>query len=154
MDLWNGLMATAGNCSGCRIWEDPDLPLPVPPLELRTVLIHEIGHCAFGIDHPDWVNGDDEPTSFTSSQNASTISPGSDGIRGTRDDLPSPLPGTRLIHWFRKADNDPFVVDPTIIDDSTYSRQIISLPPGSSWPASGSRPVGESLGYPDSQSVM
>jgi len=102
-----------------------------------------------GLEHVNWPN-----TSFTNSRAASTIDAGADGIPGSRDDLPFPLPGTRLIHWFRIFDNDPFVVDSTIIHVATYDRQIIDLPSGDGWPASANRAVGESLGLTNTQSVM
>lgn len=103
-----------------------------------------------GLEHINWMN-----TSFTNSRDASVIDAGSDGIRGSRDDSPLPFPGTRLIHWFRISDNNPFVIDSTVIDGDSFSRRIIDLPTGDTWPTSGNRDVGQSLGVPGfTHSVM
>lgn len=152
IQTWNDLSATTSNCDGCRLWEegvgDGDF------LYLNTVLVHELGHCAMGLGHINWNDPSAGNTSFTNSKEADAIDDGPDGVRGTADDFPSPLPGTRLLHWFRISDNDPFVIDETTIDINTYSRRIVDLPPGSSWPASGNREVGEFLGLESTQSVM
>lgn len=59
------------------------------------------------------------------------------------------------VHWFRKADNNPFVVDSTVIDSATYSRSIVNdLPAGHSWAANANRRVGEALGTTNTQAVM
>jgi hypothetical protein len=32
-----------------------------------------------------------------------------------------------VIHWFRKQDNDPFVIDATELGTSTFTRRILDL---------------------------
>lgn len=149
IEVWNNLSPTQMNCTGCRLFEDPPSG-STGPVNQKSVLIHEMGHCVMGLEHVNWPG-----TSFTNSRDAVTINAGTDTVRGSSDDLPSPLPGTRLIHWFRIADNDPFVIDSTVIDDDTFTRRIIDLPTGHTWPASGNRDVASLLGVPDfTQSVM
>ena len=123
-----------------------------------------------GLDHVDrlWDEDDDgdfEETSFTRSANAlhvpGGLEVGADGIRGSGDDFHhSPQGGQPAdsVSWFRKADNDPFLVDSTVIDTDTYSRSISMLPAGDRWGASGNRRVSDDpvsgLGYMNTQAVM
>jgi hypothetical protein len=58
------------------------------------------------------------------------------------------------IAYFRIADNNPFIVDATVIDRDTYSRNDMVLPVGDNYAASANRAVGEQLGFQNSQSVM
>jgi hypothetical protein len=80
-----------------------------------------------------------------------------DGVRGSRDDFMDDLMATTGINvnWFREVDNDPFVVDSTIIDINNFSRNTnMMLPPGSTWAASGNYCHGYQLGYQRTQAVM
>ena len=151
IQMWNDLSPTTGNCQGnCQLIEDPELSDP-PAQDMSSVVAHELGHCAFGLDHINW----ESDSSFTASQNAASIIAGADSVRGSRDDLVSPLPGTRVLHWFRIIDNDPFEIDGLTIDRTSYSRRILDLPVGSSWQASANKGVAEALGIgADSQSLM
>lgn len=149
---WNALIATTGNCIDCSPIEDPTPPDPNAPFDLASVMLHELGHCAMALGHTNW-----EATSHTATRETvgfEAEDPPRDGIRGSRDDRPIPLPGSRLIHWFRMDDNDPVVIDQTVIDGTTYSRRILDLPPGSSWPANGNEAVAEQVGFSNTQSVM
>ena len=145
--IWNDRQAMLGNCRDCALVDDPLPTPPFRPQSLRSTILHELGHCALGLGHSSWDDGPN-PTSFTATQAATSISPGADMVPGSRDDLVTPLPGARLIHWFRIADNNPVVVDSTVIDESTYSRRILDLPSGSFWPASANRCVAEWLASP------
>ncbi len=149
IEIWNTLSATTGNCQGnCLLWEDP--MIPEKGFSMSSALLHELGHCAFGLGH---VNQSDM-TSFTNSRDEISIDPGVDAVRGSSDDIPFPLPGTRVLHWFRKTDNDPFVIDATVIDTNTFTRRILDFPSGHFWPASGNRAVGDLLGLSGTQAVM
>jgi hypothetical protein len=153
--VWNALEPGVENCENCQLIEESSLSGEIPDfLFMSSTLIHEFGHCPFGLDHINWREPSGASTSFTTSRDAISISAGTDGIRGSADDSPSPLPGTRLLHWFRIADNNPFAIDGTEIDSSTFSRRILDLPPGSNWPASGNRGVGDALGLKNTQGVM
>ncbi len=118
-----------------------------------------------GLGHPDlrWdpPGGPDarEPSSFTMSYGGSSvgISAGPDGIPGSLDDTHDAQGGgvADSVHWFRRSDNNPVIIDGTAIDIDTYSRSVTSnLPVGHSWAANANRRVAESLGAPFTQAVM
>ena len=71
---------------------------------------------------------------------------------------PDPPPATPIpvqyFHWYRTADNNPVVVDSTVITLTSYRRSPGNLPPGSSFPANGNRLVATALGFPNTQAVM
>lgn len=175
-EMWNGLQATTENCmprdrldtslarEGCATWEET--PPPERAFFAESILLHELGHCALGLDHPDRPvdiadDGFFESTSFSRSWGEAlivgSIVPGADGIRGSYDDSHLAPFGqiAENVSWFRKFDNNPFIVDGTTIDSATFARSITqSLPAGHSWAANGNRVVGESLGFAETQSVM
>ena len=153
---WNERTPTVENCRDCELWEEPANPAYTgDPFSMSSVLIHEIGHCIFGLGHINWDPDTNSSSSFTNTANPLSISEGTDGIRGTADDVVTPLPGADVIHWFRTADNNPFVVDDTVIDSSTYSRRILDLMAlGDLWTTSANRAVGDSLGEMNTQAVM
>lgn len=153
--LWNQLQPSTGNCLNCFRLEDP-FPDPSDPdfdpdasADLTSILLHELGHCAMGLGHTNW-----SATSFTSTRDVSSFNAGADMTEGSRDDSVTPFPGSRVIHWFRKADNNPILVDGLTIDQSTYSRRFQDFPAGTTWPANGNKKVSEDLGFADTQSLM
>lgn len=164
IQTWNELVPTIESCTDCLVWEES--PSSGNTFHAETTLLHELGHCPLGLDHPDrnWDAADDgiwEPTSFTRSWDVAGpplgIQAGADFIRGTLDDEQVSLGGVPpdSVHWFRVLDNNPFAIDTTVIDDSTFSRSVAAdLPAGHSWAANGNRVVGEALGIQNSQSVM
>jgi hypothetical protein len=152
IDIWNGLIATTENCTGCRAIEQGPADTG-EPYSMVSILLHELGHCGAGIGHINWEDPSGDTTSFTSTKEATSIAVGVDMIRGTGDDRPAPLPGSRVLHWFRSTDNDPFV-NSGVVDISTYSRRIIDLPGGHVWPASGNLGVGLTLGHLNTQAIM
>lgn len=148
IQVWNNLIATVGNCSGpCLTYGET--PATGDKVALDT-LLHELGHCALGLGHVNL-----EGYNFTATRDSTSITNGTDLTPGSRDDIVVPLPGSKIIHWFRNQDNDPFVVDALAISNATFSRVFDNLPSGSLWPASGNRLVGVILGQPQfTQSVM
>jgi hypothetical protein len=229
--LWSALTPTTENCENCVLWEEP-----VPPRDLVdvfSVLVHELGHCAMGLDHINLeedtraatttrvgscdVNDNDicgEDTSFTANFNvtrvmSAPVPPGVNVLGDSEDmhdngcpilqnlgaplapaSLASPATGDSAeaatacllglgcagfpeaccpscpslcpsvpwqlgdIAYFRVADNNPFVIDATVIDKDSYSRNDVNLPAGDNYAASANRGVGELLGFPNTQSVM
>ncbi len=229
--LWNALTPTTENCENCVLWEEP-----VPPrdfVDAFTVLVHELGHCAMGLDHinleedtraattprvgscdvnDNGVCGED--TSFTANFNVTRVMsaavPPGGNVLGDAEDVqdngcpilqnpfaalaPAPLAGPPTgdspesatacllglgcpgfpevccppcpslcpsipwqlgdIAFFRLADNNPFVIDATVIDKDSYTRNDVLLPSGDNYAASANRGVGELLGFPNTQSVM
>lgn len=161
---WNSLVPITKNCVGCTLWEE-DEPSS-DEMHAESILLHELGHCAMALDHPDrnWDSDTDgffEPTSYTRSTDAGYpggISAGLDGVRGSRDDQQlgpgGPFPIAKSVAWFRPADNDPLVIDDTVIESGTFSRSVSDLPPGDLWMANGNRRVGTLLGLAYTQAVM
>ena len=162
IDIWEGLTPVEENCHGCVTWEEGGRS---GRNLIVTTILHELGHCAMGLDHPnrhwddDW-NGVFEETSFTRSADvantAGAISAGTDMIRGSQDDQhTAPAGGDALsVSWFRTVDNDPFVIDATVIDLDSYTNARSQLPSGHNWGTNANRVVGDDLGYSDDQSVM
>lgn len=154
LQIWRAAQVTAANCKDCKIIEETSSGTGTPP-SMSSVLLHELGHCIFGLGHNNWFNPQASAnSSFSATFAATSINPGSDTVRGTRDDSPTPLPGSRLIHWFRTADNDPFQLSAPPVDISNFSRQIAQLPSGHNWPESANRAVADLRGHPETQSVM
>lgn len=97
---------------------------------------------------------------FTAGKDVTSNDAGVDTVRGSRDDIvtpdPQPPPPNALpLHWFRVADNDPVVIDGTVIESSTYAILAPQLPIGSTWAANGNRHVSALLGAgDDTQNVM
>ena len=161
---WAALVPATSQCRNCLTVEEPE-PAPPVPYHAETALLHELGHCAMALGHPnleyDPPGGQDvrEITSYSMSYDGSSIgvSSGPDGIRGSLDDSQDAAGGgiATSVHWFRRSDNNPVVVDGTMIDTTTYSRSITTgLPGGHGWAASANKTVSASLGRPDTQSVM
>lgn len=51
--MWNQLKATTGNCGGaqtCVVIEDTSFPAGTT--DAMSTLLHEVGHCAMGLGHP------------------------------------------------------------------------------------------------------
>lgn len=168
IEKWNALAARTENCSRCAAIEEPFTPTdPVFPPALSDVILHELGHCALGLDHVNrlWdVDGDGQhdQTSFTLSHSVfypTGLKVGPDQIRGSLDDehlAPFGQLGAS-VHWFRRSDNDPVIVEPlTPVDIFTYSRDIEgeTLPAGHSWAANANRVVASTLGHNGTQAVM
>lgn len=161
IDIWNAFTSTTGNCEECRTAEETG---PTgDPFILSATILHELGHCAMGLGHSNYTDltGPTAVTSnFTNSRNVALFDDGPDNIKGSRDDVatpppPSPPEQTLVLHWYRKSDNDPVVIDGTVIDQDTFTRTKIDLPPGSTWQANANRFVSDLLGAgDDTQTVM
>lgn len=168
IDTWNALAPAIDNCGGigCPVWEEPGVAPAASDAE--SVLLHELGHCAFGLGHIErnWdaqatPDGIWEDTSFTLSWG---VAAPPDGIQlGSMVDVPGSrfnmqiAPGAGAVNsvaWYRRADNNPFMIDGTEIDIDTFSRSIGNLPAGSSWMANANRKVAEDLGIAPTQAVM
>ena len=152
IDMWNDLTATTQNCTACRTIEEGPADTG-EPFSMATVLLHELGHCGVGLGHINWEDPTGEITSFTATKEATAFDVGADMIRGSSDDRPAPLPGSRVLHWFRSADNDPFVHS-GVVDSMSYTRRIIDLPDMHEWPASGNIDVALLLGHVNTQAIM
>ncbi|MEO8276381.1 MAG: hypothetical protein ABI639_09180 [Thermoanaerobaculia bacterium] len=173
---WNALLPGVNNCLNCTTMETA--PLTAGTVSLASTVLHELGHCALGLTHTTLTIDTDEDadncttnpppagqfcreiTSYTVSYGGSSnfggLQPGADLVKGSRDDQQSAIGGgvASVVHWFRRADNDPIVIDLTPIDSTTYSRAFGQLPASSNYPANANIGVGTLLGYPHTTSVM
>lgn len=157
---WNAVAPITGNCLLCILPEDGG---PEGPLHAESFILHELGHCALGVDHPNLKFSDPGvgfvDTSYSMAYEGAQegVLVGADMIRGSRDDFFDDLFGkiAENVHWFREDDNDPFVVDGAPIDINSFSINIIDkLPAGSTWAANANRCHALQLGLPPTQSVM
>ncbi|MEO7793966.1 MAG: hypothetical protein ABIV06_04275 [Thermoanaerobaculia bacterium] len=89
VDKWNALEPVVNNCARCEVVEIGGGP---PPANLASTVLHELGHCAFGLTHQGLVIEDDptpgrDETSYTISYGgAANFIEDDDGIRGSKDD--------------------------------------------------------------------
>jgi hypothetical protein len=182
IDKWNGLQPTVHNCANC-LSEEAFFAGAVGVLgtanNLPSVVLHELGHCAIGLGHPQLIIDTDDPdnctsnpppppltcreiTSFTVSYGGSSnfmgLLDGADDVRGSKDDTQEAQgPGLATnVHWFRRSDNDPVIIDSTVIDSQTYSAGVAfgDLPVGSSYSANANLGVSRLLGDVNTVSVM
>lgn len=165
IQVWNDLLPRTENCFNCNTVEEGDASDLALPYALSTVILHELGHCALALDHPNRIwypdgSGSLATTSYTMSWGDGApngIDDGDDNIKGSSDDTHTTPFGqlAESVSWFRRLDNDPVVVDTELIDTNTYSRSVASgLPLGSTWAANANRAVAASLGHPTTQTVM
>ena len=151
--VWNELTPYSMNCSGPCTPPQTNQTEPFFAI-VYSVVLHELGHAALGLDHVNWVDPSNVHTPFTATRGATGITWGVDQVPGSRDDVVSPLPGAQVVHWYRLSDNNPIVIDNTVINNSTYSRNLFSFPNGDRWSASANSRVAELLGSESTQSVM
>ena len=118
-------------------------------VDFESTVLHELGHCV-GLAHPNLGNesglsgADTEYTRSTDGPgNSYGLDSGADGVRGSSDDLR----GNDLnLFYFRIADNNPFDMEASVFDATTYSRDVGDLPTGHSFAANGERHVATLLG--------
>lgn len=224
--MWNNRAAMIGNCGGTGCFVVGEPAPPEQPHDAMSAILHELGHCAFGLSHsvmdselnPSRVANGNAPSryatyscdvdgdgccggavDFSPSANAVTVlrSPGtpqgssSDEHRNQCPFIPAakamgepaaggmsgpegcepcgpccatcPGPTCPLLpmeiqpySWFRKSDNNPFVVDASPIDFTTFGRLLTQLPAGHKGARNANRAVGEALVPPilNTQAVM
>jgi len=130
--------------------------VPSGQVDFESVALHEVGHC-IGMAHANLASesGLSDPKangskSTDGANNVYNVSAGPDGLHGSADDVRG---DDVNLHWFRKANNNPFGVA-AIVDSTTYSRDLADLPVGHSYAANGDRSVANALGEPNTEAVM
>jgi hypothetical protein len=135
ISAWNNLVHLKPNLS---------IDVPIGEFDFESVLLHEIGHCAFGLLHPDLGSLIPSPIdrfatiALVGDDGLFSIGVGADGAPGSSDDFRD---DDVNYMWFNKFDNNPFFLSGTI-DTTTYSREIEDLPAGHSFAANANRLVG------------
>ena len=124
-------------------------------IDFESVLLHEMGH-SLGLAHPNCatesglIGADRNYTKSTDgADNAFTLGIGTDAVRGSNDDTRG---DDVNLHYFRISNNNPFTID-AVVDASTYSRNLVSLPSGT-YAANADRDVGTLLGTVSTECVM
>jgi len=151
IDVFNQMEPTHGNLK-----RGNNNNIPSGHIDFESVSLHEIGHC-LGLAHinaatESGLSGDDQNyTKSTDGANDSwDLDAGVDGIIGSSDDVRGD--DVNLL-WFRKSNNDPFTID-TVVDSTTYSKDIADLPAGHNYAANADRNVSTLLGYATTEAVM
>ena len=115
-----------------------------------------MGHC-LGLAHPNLASesgltGSDQ--NYTRSTDGANdvfdLDDGTDNVIGSSDDIRG---DDVNLHWFRKLNNNPFTIAPTV-DSTTYSRDLADLPMGHSFAANADRNVANELLVPNTEAVM
>ena len=151
IDVYNQLTPTLAN-----VKQGTSNNIPSNAIDFESVALHEIGHC-LGMAH---INAASESgltgnnLNYTKAtdgaNNVFDINAGADGVIGSSDDIRG---DDQNLVWFRKANNDPFTID-TVIDSTTYSRNLADLPAGHNFAANADRAVANMLNYPKTEAVM
>lgn len=151
IDTYNQLTPTLAN-----VKQGSSNNIPSGFIDFESVALHEIGHC-LGMDHINAASESGLPSSdanYTKAtdgvNNVFDTNAGADGVIGSSDDIRG---DDQNLLWFRKANNDPFSID-TLIDSTTYSRNLADLPTGHTFAANADRSVSTLLGYSKTEAVM
>ena len=150
--VYNQLLPTTNNLK-----RNTNNNIPSGFLDFESVALHEIGHC-LGMAHINaatesgLTGGQQNYTKATKGVNGNfDLDNGLDGEVGSSDDIRGD--DVNLV-FFRKSNNDPFTIDTTVIDSTTYSNDIIDLPVGHSFAANADRSVASLSGLSNTEAVM
>lgn len=148
INTWNDMQAVTPNLESANV--------PSGQFDFESALLHEMGHC-IGLAHPnvgvqDGVGAGER--NYTNvgpgANNVFDFNDGADNLIGSNDDLRG---DDNNLHWFRTADNNPFLVDATV-DGSNFSRTLADLPVGQNFAENADRTVGAARGFPNTEAVM
>lgn len=150
--IWNKNQSTTSNL---RTTLPSDNGLAV---DFESVALHEVGHCV-GLSHPNLATESgviaanrDYTASIEGPNGTFNLGLGADGIQGSPDDVR----GDDInMHFFYSATNNPFS-EQAVIDSTTYTRDIASLPLGDNFPANADRNVSGQARYgsPNTETSM
>ena len=127
-------------------------------VDFESVALHELGHCV-GLSHPNLATEsgvDASDRNYTASiqgpDGAFDLGSGADGIQGSADDVRG---DDTNMHFFYGATNNPFS-EQAVIDSTTYTLDLASLPLGDNFPANSDRTVSAQARYgsPNTETAM
>ncbi|MDA8744521.1 hypothetical protein N9N28_07810 [Rubripirellula amarantea] len=136
INTFNRLTPTTGN------FISDFVNIPNGAYDFESVLLHEMGH-SLGLAHTNIAGGganSDYSNSSAGPDTSFNFSPGVDGVIGTRDDVRG---DDVNLSYFRTSGtsaevNNPFTIA-SVVDSTTYSRDLADLPAGDLYAGNASR---------------
>ncbi len=148
---YNRLISTSPNL---RFGADNNIPAGF--IDFESIFVHELGHCIsmahVNLATESGLTGTSQNYTKTTdgADNLFNITIGADGVRGSADDIRG---DDDNLHYFEQLINNPFS-EPTIVDNSTYTRNLGLLPAADIFAANADRSVAALYGAINSESVM
>ena len=149
--VYNQMLPTTDN-----IKANSNNNIPSGFIDFESVALHEIGHC-LGMAHINAANESgltgaqqDYTRATDGADNVFNLNDGTDNVIGSSDDIRG---DDENLVWFRRSNNNPFTID-SVIDSTTYSRNLADLPSGHNFAANADRAVSTLLGLPVTEAVM
>jgi len=131
--------------------------VPLGTVDFESVLLHELGHC-IGLAHSNLASESGLPTadqdyakSADGGSNTFDLAPGTDGLKSTGDDQRGD--DVNFI-WYENGSNDPFEINASVVDSTTYSRALTNLPTGDTFAATAERNNASAFGASFTEAVM
>ena len=125
-----------------NLWSGTTNNVPASSPDFESVALHEVGHC-IGLAHSNLASesglsgGDrDFAKSADGADNTYDLGRGLDNHRATGDDLRD---DDTSYHYFDQSTNDPYRLTASVVDSTTYSRNLANLPGIDTYPASADR---------------
>jgi hypothetical protein len=149
--IWNRLQPTTGN-----LLLGGSNNIPSSAVDFESTTLRELGHC-IGLAHPNaatesGLSGNDRnyTKATDGANNVFDINAGTDVVIGSQDDVRG---DDGNLHWYRKSNNNPFTIA-SIVDSTSYARDLADLPSGHSFATNADRTVASLLGVPNTEAVM
>jgi len=131
--------------------------VPGGAIDFESIVLHELGHC-LGLAHSNLasesgvdVADQDYTKSADGSPNSFDLATGADGLRATGDDGRG---DDVNFYWYEDGENDPFRINASVVDSTTFSRGLSNLPAGDAFAASGDRANASSFSVSNGEAVM